>query len=383
MTWGSRRLFLRAAAIASVCLVSIVAVTGQAAVGQSPAPPAPMSQDVFKSAAVLRNIPPDTFLEAMGMFANSMGADCTFCHVREAFFDRAKFAVPTPTLNRARQMVLMMNSINQTYFGGERRVTCFTCHGGSDRPPREPNLSLQYSTPPEDPNALDLPPETSVTADQLFDKYLQVIGGRDRLGRISSLVASGTYEGFDTGATEVPVDIYAKAPNQRTVVVHMMNGTSIRVFDGRNGWLAGPDTLLPLVRLTTGNLARARLEAMLMFPTGIRDAFSTWNVGSSIIDDNDVVVVQGSDGGQPLTNLYFDEDGFLVRLVRYTETPVGRVPTQVDYANYRDVSGVKIPFEYTVSQTFLRGTVRIKEVKLNAAVDAARFAAPAAYSGPR
>src|SRR5688572_22151880 len=75
MTWGSRRRFLRVAAIASVCLVSIVAVTGQAAVGQSPAPPAPMSQDVFKSAAVLRNIPPDTFLEAMGMFANSMGAD--------------------------------------------------------------------------------------------------------------------------------------------------------------------------------------------------------------------------------------------------------------------------------------------------------------------
>ncbi len=365
------RTFLGGIAIGFVCLAGVAIAQGQA--GQ----PAPvMSDEVFKSVQVLKGIPVDTFFEAMGMFASSMGNDCTFCHVKEAYFDRAKFAVSTPKIVRARGMILMMNAINNGYFKGDPRVTCFTCHRGNNSPVREPDLSLQYGTPAEDPNVIDFVEETRVSADSLFDKYLQAIGGRQRVAALTTIAAKGTYEGFDTAFAKIPVELYAKAPNQRTMVVKMTGGESFRVFDGRNAWMAGPDTPVPILQLTGGNLERARLEALVAFPANIRQAFARWKVGRTAIDGQEVYIVQGGDEGQPLTNFYFDQSGMLVRLVRWAVTPVGRVPTQIDYKDYRDVNGVKMPFQWTVSQTYMQMSIALSEMRANAAIDAAKFNKP-------
>jgi hypothetical protein len=122
---------------------------------------------------------------------------------------------------------------------------------------------------------------------------------------------------------------------------------------------------------------------MASFPAGIRSAFSQWRVGRTAIDDNEVLVVQGSNGEQALVNLYFDEPGLLVRLVTWTETPAGIVPTQVDYSDYREVAGVKMPFQWTVSQTYMQMSVALSEVQPNVAIDAARFAQPAPVPPPQ
>src|SRR5262245_46649237 len=70
------------------------------------------TEQVFKSVKVLTGIPLDTFFDTMGMFANAMGNDCTFCHSSKAALDRAAFAEQTPRIVRARQMIAMMNAIN-------------------------------------------------------------------------------------------------------------------------------------------------------------------------------------------------------------------------------------------------------------------------------
>jgi len=366
---------------AAALLYVVVGVTavGQAQGQQSAAEKVPLTDEVFKSVVVFKGIPVDTFFETMGMFASAMGNDCTFCHDSGAYFDKALFATPTPRIARARQMVMMMNGLNEQYFGGRPRVTCFTCHGGSQSPRSEPDLAIQYGAPTEDPNARDFPVDTRVTPDQVFDKYLQALGGADRVAKFTSFSATGTYEGFDTGMKKVPVELYAKAPAQQTMVVHLSIGLSTRAFDGRNGWMAGPDTPLPLLTLTEGNLDRARLEALVAFPTGLRQAFPRWRVGRTAIADKDVRIVQGMGAAQALANFYFDDSGLLVRLVRWTRTPVGFVPTQIDYANYRDVNGVKVPFTRTVSQTYMQMTVELANVQANASIDDARFAKPAPF----
>ncbi len=382
MQLGSRRTFLGATAVAVVCLIGAATAVSQAGPEQTAQDTPTMTQDVFKGVTVLTGISVDTFLDAMGMFANAMGNDCTFCHSPRAALDRTAFAIQTPRMARARQMIAMMTTINDSYFGGRPRVTCFTCHHGNQSPRSDPNIALQYSTPEEDPNVRDFPTDTSIAANQIFDKYLQAIGGADRLARLSSFVAKGTYAGFDTGFEKVPVEIYAKAPNQYSTIVYMSAGNSVRTYNGTNGWMAGPDTPVPLVMLTAGNLDRARLEALVAFPAGLRQAFSQWRVGRAVLNDQEVMIVQGTDGGQPIANLYFDESGLLVRLVRWTLTPVGFVPTQIDYADFRDVAGVKIPFHRTVSQTFMQMTVELSDVQPNVVVDAAKFARPAAVPRP-
>ena len=138
MTVGARRVFACAAVVCAACL----AAAGLRA--QTAPERVPMVEETFKTVQLLRGIPVDTFFEAMGMFASSMGNDCTFCHVKGAYFDRAKFAESTPKIVRARGMILMMNAINNGYFKGDQRVTCFTCHRGSNSPVREPDLSQRY-----------------------------------------------------------------------------------------------------------------------------------------------------------------------------------------------------------------------------------------------
>lgn len=338
---------------------------------------APLTSDShFKNVQLLKGLPVDTFFDVMGMFAASMGGDCTYCHSKDAVFDRAAFAVATPRLQRARQMIVMMRTLNNNYFGGATRVTCFTCHRGAYTPETTPRLALQYGTPDEDPNMMTFVPDTRASADQILDTYLAALGGAGRVAQMTSFTAKGTYAGFDTGFDEFPVEIYARAPNQRATIARLPAAPAIRVFDGRNGWFTGPDSPAPLVTLTEGNLEFARIEAMVAFPAGIKRFFSQWQVGSSAIDDRPVQILQGTNPGQPPTNFYFDDSGLLVRLVRWNLTPVGYVPTQIEYADYRDVAGVKLPFTWTTSQTYMQSTIKLTGLQPNVAVDPGRFARP-------
>jgi hypothetical protein len=356
----------------SLCVGSAAAQTGQA---QNPQ----MSENVFKNVQVLRGIPVDEFMDTMGMFAASLGYDCTSCHDQAISSNREAFAVTTPAIQRARQMILMMNALNRASFGGEQRVTCFTCHRGSYRPEIVPSLALQYGELTDDPNAMIILPDRRATADSIFTKYIQALGGAERLAKVTSFVATGTFTGFNTGGSKVPLEIFAKAPDQRTQLIRMPDGDSIKSYDGRNCWVAERWRPLPLMPLTGGNLAGARLDAIMSFPAEIQKAFSQWQATSATIDDVRVQVLQGTNAGQLPVNFYFDDSGLLVRLVRWNKVAVGTIPTQIDYSDYREVAGIKIPFHTVVTWTDGQDTIELSEVKPNAPVDATKFAAPAPF----
>src|SRR5262245_59668529 len=112
---------------ATIFLLNVVAAAGQA----GPAPNPQMSDTVFKNVQVLKGIPVDEFMDTMGMFASSLGYDCSSCHSPEIRTNRDAFAVETPLIQRARGMITMMNAINRAYFRGEPHVSCFTCHRGN------------------------------------------------------------------------------------------------------------------------------------------------------------------------------------------------------------------------------------------------------------
>jgi hypothetical protein len=356
----------------AVFLLGLAAAAGQAGPQQNPQ----MSDIVFKNVRVLKGIPVDEFMDTMGMFASSLGYDCSSCHSPEIRTNRDAFAIETPLIQRARGMITMVNTLNRTYFRGEPRVSCFTCHRGNYSPEIIPSLALQYGELKEDPNAITIFPDRKVSADQVFDRYFQALGGREQLARLTTFAAMGTYSGFNTGGADVPLELFARAPDQRTQIIHMDVGDGVKTYDGRNGWVAEEWRPVPLVTLTGGNLAGARLEAIMSFPGAVQKAFSQWQVGSTVIDDRPVQILQGADAGETPVNLYFDESGLLVRLVRWNKTTVGTVPTQIDYADYREVAGVKLPFRTTVTWTDGQNTIALKDVRANVPIEAAKFARP-------
>jgi hypothetical protein len=87
----------------------------------------------------------------------------------------------------------------------------------------------------------------------------------------------------------------------------------------------------------------------------------------------------GQREGKPPIRLYFDvQTGLLVRLVRFGETALGWLPTQIDYADYRDTNGVKVPYRWTLARPSGRFTIQVSEMQQNVPVDEAKFVKPEA-----
>lgn len=342
-----------------------------------------MAEDAFKNIQVLRGISVDQFLGTMGFFAASLSLNCTDCHTAESGGSWARYADDTPLKNTARRMVVMMNAINKADFGGERKVTCYTCHRGSQRPEISPSLAEQYGSPaPEDPDKVEIlnPNEPNQpSADQTLDKYLQALGGAQQVAKLTSFVAKGTYTGFDTDFAKVPVDIYAK-PGLRAQVVHTLAGDNTTVYDGKDAWVAAVDKPVPLMPLTGGDLEGARTDAELAFPAHIKEDFKDWRTGFPPVEINDkpMVVIQGTTPGGTAVKLYFDKaTGLLVRQTRYNNTLVGLIPTHVEYSDYRVVNGMKIPFKWITTWTDGQSTTELSSLQANAPIDANRFTKPA------
>ena len=133
-----------------------------------------------------------------------------------------------------------------------------------------------------------------------------------------------------------------------------------------------------MFELVGGELDGARLEAQLAFPGQIKQSLTNWRTGlRRAIENKDYLIVQGNGPRGLLATFYFDqESGLLRRLVRYTPSPVGRVSVQIDYSDYRDVGGIKFPFELQFSWLDGRYTAKIKDIKTNVAVDATKFGKP-------
>src|SRR5206468_7724259 len=127
------------------------------------------------------------------------------------------FAVETPMIQKARFMVGMMNTINRNFFGNQKRVSCATCHTNTSVPQNVPNMAIQYGDPFENPNSTEFIVASGSNPSQIdgvFAKYIEALGGAQRLNALTSFTATGTYAGWDTGLSPVRVEIYATGRGQ-------------------------------------------------------------------------------------------------------------------------------------------------------------------------
>lgn len=370
----ARKSRLAAAVCAFSLALAIAGVHEKSVTAQTPtsagAPKTAAQQ--FKNIEVLKDIPADQLIPAMQFIAASLGVECEFCHVRGAFEKDDKKPKVT-----ARRMINMMMAINANNFDGEREVTCYSCHRGSMHPVTTPIITIEDAEPAESatPNS-----EKSAlpSADQLFDKYLAAVGGAEALQKITSRVEKGsaTFAG-----QHIPVDIYAKAPDKRVSVMHQKDGDSLTIFDGHQGWLSVPNRVHPM---SASENAAAHIDADFYLPVHVKSLYEKYRVEpGEKIDGRDTYLVVGQKEGLPPMRLYFDtQSGLLLRLIRYADSPLGLNPTQIDYADYRDNSGIKIPFRWILARPGNHFTIQVEQLQQNVPIDDARFAPPPAPSAP-
>jgi hypothetical protein len=299
-----------------------------------------------------------------------------------------------------------MTNINRENFNGRQFVTCWSCHHGRDRPATTPAMETVYgpgSTEMDDV-LTQMPGQPS--AAEVLDKYIRALGGADRLAGLKSYVGTGASIGFGGFGGDAEVHIFAKAPDQHSTLIEFKTetgrGYSVRSYNGHVGWIKTPLAVLQEYQLTGNELDGARLDAQLAFPGQIKQVLTNLKVSlpASISDlpgpssqtsadqkagigqDRVVNVVQGTSDKGELVTLYFDKDsGLLLRMIRYGKTPIGRIPTQMDFADYRDVGGIKFPHRLIFAWLDGRDVIQLNQIETNVSIDETKFSDPASVKG--
>jgi photosynthetic reaction center cytochrome c subunit len=395
MRLRSGRTILAATAICSAALIG--GLTVRTAAQDKPL----LSDQVFKNIQVLKGIPVDDFLGTMGIMAAALQFDCSDCHVA-AGTEKVDWAADTPRKQMARIMVTMVATINKNNFGGRQLVTCWTCHRNRDKPLVTPVMATIYGTPTVEPD--DVIPQVpgAPSAESILDKYIEAAGGAQRLAGLTSFVGKGTSVSFGGFGGGGDVELVAQAPDKRATIIIFKEetgrGDQIRAYDGRTGWLRTPLNVLGEFQLTGTDLDGARVDAQLSFPGQIKQLLTNLRTGPPTtiadlpaptsqsvlqqglaLDQTHVVdVVQGTGPRGLLVTLYFDrQTGLLLRELRYGSSPIGRIPTQIDFADYRDVNGIKFPFRITFAWLDGRDSIVLSNITTNVAIAAAKFGRPA------
>jgi len=390
----SRAGWMRVWSVAALALLIGVALTSPAAAQTGKAmPPQPKYEAqpgqtagaLFKAVntSTLKVLPVADFMDAMGVMTAALGFDCSDCHPG-AGSDKVNWVFDTQRKITARKMVEMVAVINRNNFGSQGRVTCWTCHHGREVPGTTIALDKLYGAPNDEKDDVVLQAPGEASATQVLDKYVQALGGAQKLAGLKSFVATGKQGGYARTRGGGKFEIYAKTPDQRAVIVSFPDaperGDQSRVYDGKIGWVNTPRSVLGEYQVTGSELDRLKAEAQLSFPGQFKTALTNLRTGySDTINDRDVQVVQGNGTNGVLVTGYFDsKTGLLTRMIIFTPTPAGNASTQVDYDDYRDVGGIKFPFKFTFSWLDGRDAFELTDVKVNVPIETARFGKPRA-----
>jgi photosynthetic reaction center cytochrome c subunit len=336
----------------------------------APAAKAKLAGEFFKNVQVLKEVPVDQFIPTMQFIGASLGVDCDFCHVERAFDKDDKREKQI-----ARKMMLMMFAINKENFDGHREVTCNSCHRGATKPMAIPAVMSSEAKSGNDESAPVVDVGTNLpAANDLVSKYVQALGGADAINKISSRVEKGKASGF--GDQPSAIELYTKAPEKRISFMHMPAGDSVTAYNGKEGW-TGPAGK-PGKDMRSSELDAASMDADLQFAVHIPQRFPDLKViRDESVSGRPAYVIRGSREKFPPVELYFDrQTGLLVRMVRYAETAVGLLPTQLDYADYRDLDGVKTPYRWTISRPTGSFTIQVDQAQQNVPIDDHKFTRP-------
>ena len=326
------------------------------------------AEQVYKNIQILKGIRADQLIPAMQFITASLGVECGFCHVENHFDQDDKKPKQT-----ARKMMQMMTAINQNNFDGHREVTCNSCHRGSRTPAAIPSIREDPTTgvsAESEPIPANLP-----SADQLLEKYIQALGGANAIQKVSSRYEKGT---MNLSGRELSVEIFDKSPDRRISITHLPDGDSSTALDGHEGWLAAPHR--PIREMPAEEAEGARIDADLQTPLHLKSDFGDLRPARpEKIGDLEAYQLTGERAGQPTGRLYFDQQsGLLVRVIRYSDSPLGLNPLRIDYSDYRLVDGVQVPFRWTVARPAGQFTIQASSVEQNIPIDDSKFVKPTA-----
>jgi len=368
-------------ALLSIVSISIV-VSTRTTRAQAPPVDKPVEQ-TRKNIQVLKGLRESELYRVMNFMAVSIGKQCNFCHLTNGKDPKTGQTIwvwesdQKPEKQAGRRMlsmVLLINGSNKIDFT-QNSVTCYSCHRGQTTTAGLPSMplaksgheGLNDSAPPAPA------PRARPSVEEILARYVQAIGGANA-SSTKTLVMKGTRVASQnrTASNEISLSL----PDRLLIVATTPQGSVRQILAGDNGWVLNGANLRTL-SVTEAADARRVLESIFGV-VKVRYAPGMQLAGVEKIDGRDMWVVATSTPEQTVT-YDFDADGGLLRRKRtINHTFALPIPEQIDFEDYRDVDGVKVPFTIRSSaiDTYDSWTRTFTEIKRNAPVDPSAFAMP-------
>jgi hypothetical protein len=331
------------------------------------------AEQTFKNIQVLKGMPSSQLGIVMDFISSSLGVNCAYCHVVPQQFEKDDKPIKTT----ARKMMLMqfaINKDNKDIFGGTGAITCYTCHRGHTKPQVMPILPMAFNEGGPRGQARAAA-ENLPTVDQVLDKYLQAIGGKAAFEKLKTRVMIGTQINAD--GTTVPIEAYREAPDKVVLITTAKNGVTMYGYNGTVGWATSPRGAR---QLSGAQLAAAKRAADFYGDIKLRELYPNLEVvDHEKVGERDAIVLASQPSPNVIAKLYFDtQTGLLLRILTITQTVIAPIPEQLDFDDYRDVNGVKLPFTIRQSSVDDRNvwTRKYTEIKQNVPVDETKFNMP-------
>jgi hypothetical protein len=216
--------------------------------------------------------------------------------------------------------------------------------------------------------------------DQILDKYVTALGGRQAIEKITSRIATGTMEIADMNVSG-SIQIYEKAPDKSAAVLEFSGIGQVREgYDGTVAWEENPQT--GLREKTGAELGESRRSSIFNAELKFKDIYPTLVVaGREAVNGRDAWIVEGTPTDGTPVRMYFDvENGLIVRQSATRTTEQGPVVVDAYPEDYRTVDGVKQPFRIRQVTAMYTAVISIAEIRHNQPIDDAVFRKP---GGPR
>ena len=335
-----------------------------------------------KNIQILKGLSEAQLFLVMNFVASSLGVQCNFCHVQRGRdpktgqTDWVWGSDDKPEKQTARRMMQMVLSIkaNNTVDFRENEVTCYTCHRGQRKPvglPAMPLAKSGHEGPSDAPsNANPNPP----TVESIFGKYLEAVGGNAATST-KTLVLEGKREASQD--RNWPNEITLAVPDKILIVATMPQATVRQIVNGENGWIVNGGNVRKLAPAEA--LAAKRGWDELFNVIKVRPSQGMRFGGLQKVGEREAYVVERETDATRELYSFDSQTGLLLRKMTVNKTMLMPFPEQIDFEDYRDVDGVKVPFiiRYSAIDTYDSWTRTFTEIKRNVIVEDKLFAMPA------
>ena len=222
------------------------------------------------------------------------------------------------------------------------------------------------------------PAAASPTVDEILEKYVKALGGKESLEKLSTRYIKGSFD-IEAANMSGSFESFAKAPNKSSTRITIQGfGDINNVYDGTKGWAVDPFT--GFRELSGVELAATKREADFHSALNFRKNFTKLEVkGKEKVESSEAYVVEATPLDGTPEKFYFDvNSGLVVRHDSERESPQGKLSAEIYLNDYKEIDGVKIPYTTKFITSAFAFTIKIAEVRHNAEIDEAKFNKPAA-----